>query len=118
MACNGINCHTFQVFGFVGAAFGTLLARTAYNLLRFYFLRKRESLNPFTIKNVYTIGILLIVLLIGSQIHFQSMHFLVEMILKGMVIFLMLAIPMYKLKISEDLNNMLFDGLGRIGIKL
>jgi O-antigen/teichoic acid export membrane protein len=112
------NLIFIPVYGFVGAAFGTLLARTAYNLLRFYFLRKRESLNPFTIKNVYTIGILLIVLLIGSQIHFQSMHFLVEMILKGMVIFLMLAIPMYKLKISEDLNKMLFDALGRIGIKL
>ena len=98
--------------GIVGAALGTLLARTFYNIIRHVFLYREEKLNPFTIKNIYAVIVLIAALIIGSNVHIPSLHFIVEIVIKGLLVSGILFVPLYYLKISEDLNEM-FDNIIR-----
>lgn len=102
------------IYGVIGAALGTLVARTLYNLIRHFFLYNKEKLNPFTIKNLHGLIILSIVLTIGSNIHFKGLHFLIEMILKGTIVAALLFFPLYYMKISKDLNLMFDNAISKL----
>jgi O-antigen/teichoic acid export membrane protein len=111
------NLIFIPIYGFVGAAFGTLLARIAYNVLRFIFLLVKEGLNPFKVNNLIGFAILLAGLIVGSLVQFDSLHFLIEIGLKGALVSLVIGIPTYYFKVSEDINS-LIDDLIRKGKKL
>ena len=111
------NLIFIPIYGFVGAAFGTLLARIVYNIVRYIFLLVKEGLNPFKVNNLMGLAILVAGLLVGSWIQFDSLHFLIEIGLKGSLVALVIAIPTYYFKVSEDINS-LVDDLFRKGKKL
>ena len=86
--------------------------QTFYNIIRHVFLYREEKLNPFTIKNIYAVIVLIAALIIGSNVHIPSLHFIVEIVIKGLLVSGILFVPLYYLKISEDLNEM-FDNIIR-----
>jgi len=69
------------------------------------------------VNNLMGLAILVAGLLVGSWIQFDSLHFLIEIGLKGSLVALVIAIPTYYFKVSEDINS-LVDDLFRKGKKL
>lgn len=100
------NLLLIPIYGIVGAAIASLISKFIFNLVKFYFLYNKYKLQPFTIKYVYLI-------IIGLATYFISTlmpsfnNFIVDIILRSLLISVLFIVPVYFLKISEDLNQRL-----------
>lgn len=99
--------------GLVGAALGTFLARLFYNVIRFFFLLSKEQLNPFTTRNLVAFLVLLAGMIIGSSFELPAMHFAFSILIKSIVVSVVMFVPLFYFKISEDLNQLVLDILAR-----
>jgi len=92
------------IYGIVGAALATLISKLIYNLVKFIFLYYKFKLQPFTYKIIllYFIGFLSYWV---STLLPQQANFIVDIILRSIIITIAYSLPVYYLKISEDINN-------------
>ena len=90
-------------YGIIGAAFGTLISKVVFNLIKYIFLYYKYKLQPFTFKTVllYLIGIMAygVSLLLPEQ-----SNYIVDIILRSAVITIAFIIPVYYTRISDDIN--------------
>jgi len=100
------NLLLIPIYGIVGAAIASLISKFIFNLVKFYFLYNKYKLQPFTIKYVYLIIIGLATYFISSLMPSLS-NFIIDIILRSLLISVLFIVPVYFLKISEDLNQRL-----------
>lgn len=102
-------------FGIIGAAYSLILSLTIYNSWRMLFLYKKHKLFPFSFANItiiaYGFFLMFIIRIIYQKFGFTASPNFIENSLiissKVLIIFVLYMIPIYYLKISEDINGMI-----------
>ncbi|MSP85693.1 MAG: lipopolysaccharide biosynthesis protein [Flavobacteriaceae bacterium] len=103
----GLYMILIPIYGIVGAALATLIAVFFYNTTKVLFVFWKMNLFPFTIKTVYSFGILTLVFL---MFYFWDFAFypIINIFFKSLLITIVYGLLNYKLKISVEINE-LFD---------
>ncbi len=111
------NILLIPVYGMVGAAIASLISKAFLNLLKFSFIWIRFKMQPFTWRHV-----LMICLGLGSWYLSTFIpalpHYIIDIIVRSAVLSALFLIPVYYLKISEDINTRVDLLLGKFGIRL
>jgi len=94
------------IYGILGAALATLIAVIIYNTIKLLFVFWKMNLFPFTIKTVYSFGIISFVFLLFYFWDFQF-HPILNIVLKSILITIVYGLLNYKLKISIEINQIL-----------
>jgi O-antigen/teichoic acid export membrane protein len=110
----GLNRLLIPIYGIFGSALATLLTVAIYNTIKLIFVVKKMHLYPFTIKTLYSLGILAVCFLI---FYFWDFHFdglfigklsispIINIALKSILITIFYLVVNYKLTISEEFNQ-------------
>ena len=104
-----LNMIFIPLYGIEGSAFATLMTVVIYNTIKLLYVVKKMNLYPFTIKTVYSFGILIICFLLFYFWDFPF-HFMINIVLKSILITLFYVVANYRFKISEEVNEVI-DGL-------
>ena len=91
-------------FGIVGAAISALIAKFIHNLIKYVFLYKKFGFQPFSVKYIYLIIIAFVAYGISTLIP-AFPNYIIDIIIRSGVIFILFIIPVYFLNISEDINE-------------
>jgi len=94
------------IYGILGAALATLIAVIINNTIKLLFVFWKMNLFPFTIKTVYSFGIISFVFLLFYFWDFQF-HPILNIVLKSILITIVYGLLNYKLKISIEINQIL-----------
>ena len=94
------------IYGIVGAALATLIAVIIYNTIKLLFVFWKMNLFPFTIKTVYSFGIISFVFLLFYFWDFQF-HPILNIVFKSILITIVYGLLNYILKISIEINQIL-----------
>ena len=98
-----LNLFLIPVLGLNGAALATAISSLAFNALKFFFIRKNFSLQPF---DVQTLKILLVTVLTGLAVHFIPPMFSppADIVLRSGIIILLYTGVTYFMKIAPELE--------------
>lgn len=110
------NIILIPLLGITGAAIGSAGALTLLNLMRFLFLYYKFKLQPYNIKFLYVILIGVISYIISAVIP-EMKNLIADILLRSSVVTLLFFIPVYLLKISEDITARTDDVLRFLKIK-
>lgn len=102
------NLLLIPAMGIVGAAIASLISKVIYNFIKFIFLYRKFGFQPFS-------GKYLVLLLLSISVYFISTlmptfsNFIIDIIARSCLIFILFAIPVYTLKISPDINDKVIE---------
>ncbi len=99
-----LNAIFIPIYGIEGSAFATFLAVVIYNTIKIIFVKKKFSIQPFTLASVKIVLALLALSLIFYFWEFPF-HPLVNIVLKSILVGLLYFSLIYKLNISEDISS-------------
>ena len=111
----GLNMLLIPIYGIFGSALATLITVAIYNTIKLVFVVKKMNLYPFTIKTIYSLGIIAVCF---SAFYFWDFHFegifiakisispIINIGLKSILISMLYLILNYKLTISEEFNTL------------
>lgn len=110
------NLILIPVLGIIGAAVASLISKFIYNAIKYVFLYRKFKLQPFSVKTVllYLIGI---GAYCSSLLLPEQNNYIVDIVLRSAIITTVFIIPVYYLKISEDVNNKIDNVLLKLKIK-
>ncbi len=108
-----LNMIFIPLYGITGSAFATLLSITLYSMAKLMFVVKRMHLYPFTIQNLYSIAItvLLFVMFYFWQFPF---HPIIGMVLKSVLVTILYLYLNYRLNVSVEINRILEGFTNRV----
>ena len=101
-----LNYFLVKNYGINGAALSILLSFTLYNLVRLGFIYKKFSMQPFTIKTLYSI-ILSAAIYFALYYLFQGMSGWWAIILRSTIFVLLFATAVFALKLTPDAHQLL-----------
>ena len=107
-----LNMIFIPLYGIEGAAFATLLTIIIYNTIKLIYVIVKMNLNPFTIKTVYSFGILIASFLLFYFWDFDF-HPIINILLKSVLISIFYIFCNYKLAISPDFSRVTLSILKR-----
>ncbi len=99
------NTLLIPVYGITGAALATMISYFLYNILAFLFLNRNYRLQPFSIKMGLSLLVFIGLTALGYAIDF-NFHPLVNILLKSALFTLVFLVIFVKLKLSEDILNL------------
>lgn len=94
------------MYGMNGAALASLIAMTIVTLLQFWFLFTKFGFQPYGAPHIMALGIACITYLIVIMLP-DADHFMIDIIIKGIVISVIFLPAVYFLKLSPDFNHMM-----------
>jgi O-antigen/teichoic acid export membrane protein len=103
-----LNMIFIPLYDIEGSAFATLLTIIIYNTIKLFYVVKKMNLYPFTIKTVYSFGILVVCFLLFFFWEFPF-HAIINIGLKSILISIFYWFLNYKLKISEEVNKVVYS---------
>ncbi len=109
------NLLLIPAFGITGAAIGGAASLSILNLLRYLFLLYKYQLQPYSIRFVYVLIIGILAYLVASVIPVLS-NFILDIIVRSSVLFILFCLPVYFLKISVDINQKADEVLKKLRI--
>jgi len=98
-------------YGIIGAAIASLISKFIFNIFKFGFVYKKFGIQPFTMNFVYLI-------LIGVFVYWLSTlmppfdNYIIDILVRSLIIGLMFLIFVYFTKISSDVNQKIEELLG------
>jgi len=98
------NLLLIPAIGIVGAALASLISKFIFNLIKFLFLYKKFGFQPFDYKYLLLIMISLVAYSVSFFIP-EFSNYVIDIIIRSAIIFIVFFIPVYYFKISEDINN-------------
>ena len=107
------NIILIPIYGMNGAALGTLLALTAYNVFKFGFILIKMKLNPFTFNTIKVLAILAITYFLNKTIP-QLTNAYLDIIIRSTVITVVFSSLVLLSRCSEDVNKLFKDLISRI----
>ena len=119
----GLNMLFIPMYGIFGSALATLITVAIYNTIKLIFVVKKMHLYPFTVKTIYSLGILVICFLLFYfwDFHFDGLYIgrlsispIINITLKSILITVFYLVANYRLAISEEFNNVVNSILKRI----
>lgn len=99
-----LNAIFIPLYNIEGSAFATLITIAIYNTIKLIYVVKKMNLYPFTIKTVYSLGILIACFLLFFFWEFPF-HPIINIGLKSILIAVFYLFLNYKLKTSEEVNQ-------------
>ncbi|MCW8939266.1 MAG: polysaccharide biosynthesis C-terminal domain-containing protein, partial [Flavobacteriales bacterium] len=101
------NLFFIPIYGILGAAMGTAIAIIMFNILMFLYIKYKINLQPFTVK---TLNMLLIGGFAAAITYFLQLsieNHIVSIITKSAIFCFLYILPVYLLKVSEDINSVI-----------
>lgn len=92
------------LYGINGAALATMISISIYNISKLFYVKYIFGIHPFKLKQISVPALILIISFMFSfvgQIH----NVLLDLIIKSSVAGLLYAIPIYYIKLSEEINS-------------
>ena len=108
-----LNMIFIPMYGIEGSAFATLITVIIYNTIKLLFVVKKMNLYPFTNKTLQSFGILAVCFLLFYFWDFQF-HAIINIGLKSILIGALYIYLNYKLKISEEVNDVIRNVLKKV----
>jgi len=107
------NWILIPIYGIIGAALATLISKTIYNFIKYFFLYKKYNLQPFTLKTVllYLIGG---VAYVFSLLLPEQSNYIVDIIVRSCFVTLLFMLPVYYFNISSDINGKIDSTIKKI----
>jgi O-antigen/teichoic acid export membrane protein len=90
--------------GVVGAAIGSAGSLILLNILRYLFLYFKFKLQPYNVRYLYVTFIGIVAYLAASYIPVFP-NFIIDILIRSIVLTIIFCLPIYLLKISEDINT-------------
>jgi len=107
------NFLLIPIYGIIGAALAALFAKLIYNFVKYIFLYKKYGFQPFDLNYVWLI-------LIGLFAYYTSTfipalpNYIIDIIVRSAFISVLFTVPVYLLKISDDINAKVDDTFRKI----
>jgi len=101
-----LNMIFIPLYGIEGSAFATLLTVMIYNTIKLFFVIKQMNLFPFTVKTLYSLGILAVCFLLFYFWDFPF-HTIINIGLKSILLSVLYILLIYKAKLSEEINGVI-----------
>jgi O-antigen/teichoic acid export membrane protein len=98
-----LNMIFIPMYGIEGSAFATLLTVMIYNTIKLIYVVRKMNLYPFTIRTLYSLGVLMVCFLLFYFWDFPF-HPIVNIGFKSVLITVFYVLVNYKLAISEEFN--------------
>jgi len=109
------NYLLIPLYGIVGAAMATALSVFLFNFIRLILIKFKMGLQPFSLKTIYTVLILLGIYIVSIYLPLSGNLFL-DIVWKTFIIFIIFIPLLLKLELSEDINKIVVDIRKRFGI--
>lgn len=107
------NILLIPVYGIVGAALASLISKFIYNFVKFLFLYQKFKLQPFS--NKFLLLIIISVMAYWLSTFIPSFpNYIIDIIIRSGVIFILFMAPVYFLRISEDINERITSFISNI----
>jgi O-antigen/teichoic acid export membrane protein len=97
------NILFIPIWGIEAAAIATASTIVVFNLLRFVFVYVKLKIQPFSLSTLYVFLILAVGFLVNEYIPFFR-NIYIDTIVRSVILSLVIAIPAYMLKVSDDIN--------------
>lgn len=101
-----LNMVFIPIYGIEGSAFATLLTVMIYNTIKLFFVIKKMDLYPFTVKTLYSLGILAVCFLLFYFWDFPF-HAIINIGLKSILLCVLYILLIYKAQLSEEINGVI-----------
>lgn len=108
-----INYFLILKYGIIGSAFSNLIAFTAYNSTRFYFIYKKFNMQPLTINTLYVL-LLAAVTYTCSVFLNVAENLYAHVIINVLIIGICFVIPIIYFNISEDFKTLYHQVIDRL----
>ncbi|MDD5569688.1 MAG: oligosaccharide flippase family protein [Bacteroidales bacterium] len=112
-----LNKMLIPVYGIEGAAIASLLTIFTYNALRVLFVQLKFKMHPLHFKHILVLMICVFVSLISTKINYMGNLF-IDVIVRSLICAIIFAVPVFYLKVSEDINSFIVDFLNKIKLKI
>jgi len=99
------NYLLIPIYGITGAAMATAISYFIFNFLKYLLLYIKLRIQPFTINTVKVLIVSTILFLVGISLPGTSNH-LLNIGLKSIFLIAVYTFVIYRLKVSEDINNL------------
>jgi len=101
-----LNRWLIGIYGINGAALATLLVVFVYSVIKIFYVKQKLNMQPFTAN---TIKVLLLITAVFFIFHFWSFSFhpIINILLKSMLISVIYLVLIVKMKVSEDVQDVL-----------
>ena len=98
------NLLLIPVYGLVGAAMASFFSKFLYNFIKFAFLYHKFRFQPLSYRHLLLILIAIVAYGLSTFIPPFS-NYIVDIIIRSGVIFILFAVPVYYFRISNDINE-------------
>ena len=102
-------------YGIVGAALASALSKFIVNLVRYLFVFWKFKMQPYNYKFIIVILIGFVSYMAGYFMP-EMKHFVVDIIIRSVLITLLFGGLILLFKVSEDINRLFADVINRIGV--
>ncbi|MFD2541309.1 polysaccharide biosynthesis C-terminal domain-containing protein [Lacinutrix gracilariae] len=101
-----LNYMLIPKYGIDGAAIASLITFLAYDTLKMWYVHLKFKMHPFTLKTVYTLGI---ISLLCFSFYFWEFPFhpIINIALKSVLVALLYAFAVLKLSLSEEITSLI-----------
>ncbi|MFT6814295.1 MAG: O-antigen/teichoic acid export membrane protein [Sphingobacteriales bacterium] len=106
------NYWLIPIYGITGAAAATLISLTLFNIAKLLLIWIKFKMMPFTKLHLIPLVLGSLAYLIVSVIPSFGNN-LIQIAINSIIIFLLVALPIYLLKVSPDLNSMFINLVNR-----
>lgn len=106
------NYIMIPIYGIEGASFATLISILVFNVIRYFYVKDKLKIQPFSIETLKAIVILCIVFFVGVYLPRIDNIFL-DTIYRSITIIIIFTIPTIYFHISEDIDSMFYKTLKR-----
>ena len=110
-----INAWFIKHYGLMGAAWGTMITLTVFNLTRFCFIWYKFNLQPFTLKNLYLVIIATASIVLVRFIPAVN-NWITDGFMRSLIFTLLFASLIWILRISDDLPILTRAVFRKIGL--
>lgn len=104
------NIFLIPMYGIMGAALATLIAKSIYILIKLFFVKIKIGLSPYSLKTILVFLIGLLTYYIQSFI-LPFDNYIIDIIIRSSTVTLIFSILIYLLNISPDINKWTLDML-------
>ncbi len=107
-----LNHFLIKKIGINGAALATLITILIFNTIKVFYIKSKLNMQPFTFKTLLVLGLILLLFGLFYFVVFPF-HPIINIVIKSGLIGIIYCVVVYKINISEDVNELIDSFLKR-----